>query len=284
MKIANEGGTGVPPVKETGMATSPTPYFEELENITIHHRNLPHWQQAGKHYFVTWRLADSLPAQLVRNWKSEAGSWLSTRRQPLSTEDEKEFHKIFSDRMESFLDEGRGECLLAVPATAKILHKTLLHFDGSRYALLAHVVMPNHVHVLFRLEEGQDLGKTIHSWKSFTAHEINKVLGRQGTLWQDEYHDRIVRSEEHLHRLVDYIVENPKKAGVKNACIYTAETAAPPSRNPANSTEGKKEGSTGVPPVKDFGAATSSTTFPNHHLTRAGRPCPSLKPSSSHAA
>ena len=278
-----EGSTGVPPVKAQCAATSPTPCFEELQDIKIRHRNLPHWQQDGKYYFVTWRLADSLPAQLVRDWKSEADSWLSARHQPLSAEDEKEFHKLFSARVEAFLDEGLGDCILANPAIAKIVHNALLHFHGSRYELLAHVVMPNHVHVLFRLDDGQDLGKTIHSWKSFTAHEINKVIGREGTLWQDEYHDRIVRSEEHLHRLVDYIVENPKKAGVKNACIYTAGTA-PPSRDPAwNSTGRLKEGGTGVPPVKDTRPATSPVPFPNPLPTRAGRPCPSPTPPSRHA-
>jgi REP element-mobilizing transposase RayT len=270
-------------VKDTGEATSPTPYFEELQDIKIRHRNLPHWQQDGKYYFVTWRLADSLPAQLVRDWKSEADSWLSARHQPTSAEDEKEFHKLFSNRVEAFLDEGLGECILVDPAIVKIVHNALLHFHGFRYDLLAHVVMPNHVHVLFRLEEGHDLGKTIHSWKSFTAHKINKVLGRDGTLWQDEYHDRIVRGEEHLHRLVDYILENPKKAGVKNACIYTAGTA-PPSRDPAwNSTGRLKEGGTGVPPVKDTRPATSPVPFPNPLPTRAGRPCPSPTPHSRHA-
>jgi REP element-mobilizing transposase RayT len=227
-----ERGTGVPPVCANGVATLPTPYFEELQGIQIHHRNLPHWQQSGKYYFVTWRLADSIPARLVRDLKFEAESWLSVRHQPLSLEDEKEFHKLFSHRVESFLDEGRGNCLLASSAVAKIVHDALLHFDGCRYELFAHVVMPNHVHVLFRLKEGQDLGKMIHSWKSFTAHEINKVLGRDGTLWQDEYYDRIVRGEDHLHRLVDYIVENPKKAGVSIARVYTAGKSMPFSVTP----------------------------------------------------
>ena len=227
MRPPQEGSTGVPPVKATDQAPSPTPYFEELRNIQIHHRNLPHWQQEAKYYFVTWRLADSLPVQLVRDWKAEAESWLSAHTQPLSSALEKEFQNIFSNRMESFLDEGRGRCLLAEPAIAKIVHDSLLHFDGIRYELLAHVVMPNHVHVLFRLVEGQDLGKTIHSWKSFTAHEINKTLGREGTLWQEEYHDRIVRSDEHLQRLVDYILENPKKARVKNAYVYSSRNHLP---------------------------------------------------------
>jgi leucyl-tRNA synthetase len=57
--VKKEGSTGVPPVK------TPTPFFEEKQEITIRERNLPHWQQDGKYYFVTWRLADSLPAGLL---------------------------------------------------------------------------------------------------------------------------------------------------------------------------------------------------------------------------
>ncbi|MFM8364928.1 MAG: REP-associated tyrosine transposase, partial [Verrucomicrobiota bacterium] len=253
--VQKEGGTGVPPVNAQDSATS-TPFFEKLQDIQIHQRNLPHWQQDGKYYFVTWRLADSLPTQLVRDWKAEADSWLAARNQPLSPDDEKEFHKIFSDRVESLLDEGRGSRLLSNPAAAKIVQDALLHFNGSRYELLAHVVMPNHVHVLFRLEDGQDLAKTIHSWKSFTAHEINKALNHEGPVWQEEYHDRIVRGEEHLHRLVDYIVENPRKAGVKNASVYTGGTPVPPSLTPPDEFHtGPQEGGTGVPPVLAQGSA-----------------------------
>jgi len=218
-----EGGTGLPPVK------TPTPFFEEKQEITIRERNLPHWQQDGKYYFVTWRLADSLPAALVRDHKLESEAWLAARKQPLSPEDEQEFHNLFSDRIESLLDEGRGSCILANSEASIIVEKALRHFDGSRYSLSAFVLMPNHVHVLFKLSEGEDLGKVIHSWKSFSAHEINKALGQEGPVWQEEYYDRIVRGESHFARLLEYICENPAKAGLKDVTVFTGGTPVPPS-------------------------------------------------------
>jgi hypothetical protein len=145
----------------------PTPFFEEKTELTIRERNLPHWQQGEKYYFVTWQLADSLPANLVRDLKLESEAWLAARNQPLSPEDEQEFHELFSDRLESLLDDGRGSCILSKPDVFRIVEQSLRHFDGSRYSLSAFVLMPNHVHVLFKLAEGEDLGKIIHSWKSF---------------------------------------------------------------------------------------------------------------------
>jgi len=221
--VKKEGSTGVPPVK------TPAPFFEEKQKITIRERNLPHWQQDGKYYFVTWRLADSLPAALVRDHKLESEAWLAARKQPLSPEDEHEFQNLFSDRIESLLDEGRGSCILANPEVSIIVEKALKHFDGSRYSLSAFVLMPNHVHVLFKLAEGEDLGNVIHSWKSFSAHEINKALRQEGPVWQEEYYDRIVRGESHFARLVEYICENPAKAGLNNVTVFTGGTPVPPS-------------------------------------------------------
>jgi leucyl-tRNA synthetase len=216
--VKKEGDMGVPPVSST------TPFFEEKREIKIRNRNLPHWQQDQKYYFVTWRLNDSLPASLVRDWKLEAAAWLAARKQPLSTEEEKEFHCLFSDRLESLLDEGRGSCILGNPDIAKIVEQTLKHFDGSRYSLSAFVLMPNHVHVLFKLSAGEDLGKVIHSWKSYSAHEINKALKQEGPVWQEEYFDRIVRGESHHARVLEYICENPAKAGLKDISAYTGGT------------------------------------------------------------
>ena len=230
--ISPPGGTGVPPVHAEPPQQS-IPFFEPLQPVAIHKRNLPHWQQDAKYYFLTWCLADSLPADLVRSWQLEAEAWRANRRQPLSDADQDEFHRLFSDRLEAELDAGRGDCLLREPALAQIVADALRHFDGERYELLSFVVMPNHVHVAVRLGETDDLAKVIHSWKSFTAHEINKARGTTGTVWQEEYFDRLVRDEEHLHRLVNYIERNPEKAGLKHCLAYTAETAVPPDQTSA---------------------------------------------------
>lgn len=43
--------------------------------------------------------------------------------------------------------------------------------------------MPTHVHVLALQLEGWPLYEVVHSWKSFTAHAANALLGRTGPFW-----------------------------------------------------------------------------------------------------
>ena len=93
------------------------------------------------------------------------------------------------------------------------------YFDGQRYALWAAVVMPDHAHLLLmplRTAAGQwwSLAQIMHSLKSYTANEINRVLGRRGAAWLDERFDRIVRDEHELLEKWQYIRNNPVKAGL----------------------------------------------------------------------
>jgi REP-associated tyrosine transposase len=90
----------------------------------------------------------------------------------------------------------------------------LKHWDGERYRLLAWCVMPNHVHVVFRLLPGEGLAAILSSWKSYTAKEANRILGRTGKFWEREYWDRLIRSEDHLERAIAYVESNPGKAGL----------------------------------------------------------------------
>lgn len=76
--------------------------------------------------------------------------------------------------------------------------------------------MPNHVHVVVQPVLPFDLSKILHSWKSFTAHEAGKQPGLYGTLWQHEYYDHLIRSEEALWRIIKYVVENPLKAHLQD--------------------------------------------------------------------
>lgn len=100
------------------------------------------------------------------------------------------------------------------PRIASTVQNALLFFDGRRYRLHAWVVMPNHVHALLTPLAGWELGQILHFWKSFTANECNKLLGRHGKFWQKESFDRYVRDERHYHNAVAYIERNPVKAGL----------------------------------------------------------------------
>jgi REP element-mobilizing transposase RayT len=78
-------------------------------------------------------------------------------------------------------------------------------FDGSRYELAGYVVMDDHVHALVTPLDGFELESILHSWKSFTARQMQRRHGRLGRIWQDEYFDRIVRDDNELVQKRNYI-------------------------------------------------------------------------------
>ena len=102
--------------------------------------------------------------------------------------------------------------MLKDSANANIVARALRCFNEEWYQLASFVVMPNHVHVLFRPLGEQTLSGIVKSWKGFTAREINKRIGKSGKLWQDQYWDRLIRNEQHFFRVAEYIRENPSKA------------------------------------------------------------------------
>jgi len=105
-------------------------------------------------------------------------------------------------------------CVLANPNIAKIVQDALLYFEGERYYLIAWCIMPDHVHVLFAPKGGYTVSTILHSWKSYTANKINKILKRDGPFWSQESFDHVVRSVENLYGLKLYIEDNPVKAGL----------------------------------------------------------------------
>jgi REP element-mobilizing transposase RayT len=164
---------------------------------------LPHWDHPGMIQTLNFRLAGSLPASVVEQWKVELG------QQP-----ESEAAKTIYWRVEKYLNAGHGECWLQRTDIARLTENALLHFDGQRYRLLAWCVMPNHVHAMIETREGFPLPDVLHSWKSFVGNQANKVLRRHGEFWQREYLDRYIRHADHYAQAVAYIEENPVKAGL----------------------------------------------------------------------
>jgi putative transposase len=159
---------------------------------------LPHFDAPGVRQMITYRLHDAMPASRRHEWEAL-----------IAIEEERE-RRI---KIESYLDAGYGECHLRQPDIAGLVQENLLHFDGTRYRLLAWAVMPNHVHVLIETSQ-TSLAEILHGWKSFTAKAANRVLRREGELWQPEYFDRFIRDETHFGKAVRYIENNPVKAGL----------------------------------------------------------------------
>jgi hypothetical protein len=178
---------------------------------------LPHWTRTGAVYFVTFRLADSLPARVLRRWQAHRDHILARASQvgrPLTDSEQAQLSRLRSRRVERWLDRGAGECVLRDGRAASIVQRAMLHFHGDWYDLACWCVMPNHVHAVLHPRVGHALESILHSWKSFTAHEINKTIGRRGAVWQPEYYDHLIRdAQEHGH-FVRYTLGNPAAAGL----------------------------------------------------------------------
>lgn len=213
-------------------------YFDPLEPVEFYRINLPHLRQEGVMYFVTFRLADSMPAEKLKEWIKERETWLRIHPAPLTPEQQQEYRKRFTAKIEHWLDQGSGSCILAMPECRTIVENALKHFDGERYELGEFVVASNHVHVIVSPKPGHELSEILHSWKSFTAHEIlkveaasrrligdlknrestNRVKRRDGAstsglhVWQKESYDHIVRGAAARAKIEEYIKAHCRSA------------------------------------------------------------------------
>ncbi len=246
--------TGATPVllprKPASPNVAPLPFvpFDPDAPVGKTGRHLPHWTQAGCTYFVTFRLADSVPKPKLIQWQVELREWLRRNPEPRTPEQEKEYGEKFAETFHRWLDEGLGECWLQQPGISRIVEEALRFFDVQRYWLGHYVVMPNHVHVLIRPLGEHTLSDILHSWKSFTAKKINAAVGREGQLWQDESFDCIVRDEVALEKFSAYVRENPAKAHLRESQfrVGAGSSVGQASRlSPAD----KKKSETGATPV-----------------------------------
>jgi len=210
------GGTGVSPVISHGQDGHAT------ENTELHIRRgayLPHWTKEGSTYFITFRLADSLPQSALAKIKTEQQHMekpAKKQKPRLSAIEQKNIATRLSARIDKFLDRGAGACYLSNSQVAVTTREALFHFDGVRYRLLAWCIMPNHVHLLLKPLSGWSLADILHSIKSYSAKKANRLLGRRGPFWQQEYYDHIIRDEKEYNRLLKYISENPIRSGLED--------------------------------------------------------------------
>jgi putative transposase len=159
---------------------------------------LPHRDEPGLTQFVTFRLADSFPESLRCEWEH--------------------LLKIEGDQqrraeLESYLDKGRGECHLCQPEIAGLVEAAVRFFHGESYGLRAWVVMPNHVHALFKVD-ATPMAEIIERWKKHTAQKVNRLLKRRGEFWQADYWDTFMRNGAHELETRNYIENNQAKAGL----------------------------------------------------------------------
>ena len=201
-------------------------------------RKLPHFDAAETILFITFRLADSLPSHILREMRKEVD------RLPEGLRSD-----ALRVQMEKYLDQGYGSCVLFHPEMAATLQSAFQHHAGRRYELLSWVIMPNHVHILIR--PSWSLPRIVQGWKSWSARWALLNAARLelalpvGGFWMRGYWDRYIRNEDHLASALDYIHQNPVKAGLcasagqwpwSSACRENAVTRAARLRDPNSAT------------------------------------------------
>jgi putative DNA methylase len=211
--------------------------------------NLPHWYVPGAAHFVTYRIAGTLPEEVLQALKARK-EWLLQQPLPegVPSRQRVRVHKKLFAEYDDYLGRHGQVDWLRRPAIAAMIRQNLYFHNHLKYHLLAYCIMPNHVHVLLQpipdppVDEAallrQDAGRSkaasstgeepcgeqpdassplssiMHSLKSYTANQANALLRRKGQFWQHESYDHWIRDEDELERVVDYIAANPLKAGL----------------------------------------------------------------------
>ncbi len=163
-------------------------------------RYLPHVDVDGKCQFITFRLYDSVPAEVIQIWKEELARD--------SKIDDKSTRIILERRIHKYEDMGYGACILRISKVKQLMVDVLNFYNYKKYDLIEYKIMPNHVHVLIQVYIGYSLSSIVHSWKSYSANRIKKFLNIEGKIWMREYYDRFIRNEEHFARTIEYIRNN----------------------------------------------------------------------------
>jgi len=200
------GNAAVPAAEECGRdARDPS---KPATTFGWHSRGyLPHFDGDRTIQFITFRLNDSIPADVLAKYKDKL-HW---------TEDTAPGSRkaaALRRMVEAYEDSGKGACHLIDRRIAVLVRDALSSSDGRRYNLVAWCIMPNHVHVLIEPQEAYSVTSIVHSWKSYTAHKANRLLGLAGRFWMPDYFDRYIRDRNHLAAALRYIVENPVRAGL----------------------------------------------------------------------
>lgn len=186
-----------------------------MDEKYFYNRKLPHWQPAEEFFFITYRLAGSLPIEVINSLKENYTYQKSLPdNQSLEKREElrQEYFEAFENELEKNLNEPHW---LKNERVAKIVMDSLLFNNNKHYILWCACIMSNHAHILLLTIKGSPLLNVIlQNHKKFTAVQGNKVLGRSGPFWAEESFDTIIRNNAHFFRAVNYCIQNPVKAGI----------------------------------------------------------------------
>lgn len=185
-------------------------FYDPRKPVRIYWGDLPHWRQDGALYFVTFRLADSIPQNKLTMWRELREAWRDANPDP-SSDELQAFSRDQRRRMERWLDQGYGSCVLRGRDARRVVETTIRRFAGKYYELGDLAIAWNHVHVVIRTAPGIDLTRVLASWKRSTSARLHDLrLSTRSplltqTLWQRECFDHIVRNFQSLDRISAYI-------------------------------------------------------------------------------
>jgi putative transposase len=181
-----------------------------LLNKYFYRRKLPHWQPPHGTFFITYRLAGSVPKSNTSKLKPE---YQRNKKQRLKKAEAPErYFELFEQNLENNVN---GPHWLKIDQIASIVHESLHFRNTIDYQLWAECIMSNHVHLLLSpLKEDLLLNKILQNHKKFTAVHCNKYLKKRGSFWQAESFDTLIRNNNHFFNCVHYTLQNPVKAGL----------------------------------------------------------------------
>ena len=181
---------------------------------------LPHWCQDGTLQFITMRLGDSLPTEIAKDIANRRTSYIFHHPKPWTYEEEREYTRIVGNKLLKNLDRGYGKCPFKSPQARHIVENAIAYYDGVLYDMLSYVLMPNHIHMLMLFRPNVNVQDAICRLKRYCGRNVNRLLNRQGPLWQREHFDRILRSPAHLDYCLAYIDNNPKHLPENTYTLY----------------------------------------------------------------
>ncbi|MDO9578731.1 MAG: transposase [Candidatus Cloacimonadales bacterium] len=185
-------------------------------------RNLPHYQPENGVFFITTCLANSLPPKKLKEIKEKKNDFEQMLKQVSKSQKIivlQEFHNRYFKDFDDFLDSQRNNCWLSQADLRNIIIENLFYWNNLKYYLFAFCIMPNHVHIILKPKlksscSYESLSDIMFSMKSYTANECNKILDRNGSFWLHESYDHYIRNADEFDYYVDYVQQNPVKAGL----------------------------------------------------------------------
>jgi len=203
-----------------------------MEKKESYRYSLPHFQQPGQAYFVTWCLKDAIPPKALAEYTDKLNLLYTQIQYYKNTNADEEilnslkseFNLIRKNYLKAFddlLDLQKTSIVnLSKDSNRTILMNALIFWEGKRIENHAFTIMSNHVHWVFRVFHTDEKGNAVYlqdilqSVKRYSATLINKIEGVGGSLWQKESYDTTIRDDIHLYNAIDYTINNPVKAGL----------------------------------------------------------------------